>query len=308
MAGHHVDHRRCGPLERDMGDVDAGGGLELLASQVRHAAGAGRCERDLARPLARERHQFLHAGDRQRRMRDEQFRHRHYMGHRCEVDQRLEGHLQLQVLLDDQRTGARQVERMAVGWRAQHELRRDQSVRAGAVVHQHRLAPLLRQRIGERAREEVGRATGRKTDHQPHRARRELLRGGEAGGQGQGHGHGNGQDQGQHRCGPCGQRCGGRARGRCGVACRRACHWRAIQGHAVSSRGGALCRCARCRLPVHLWVFSGQDGTLIALTDPLYPLRSPACIPFFPAPPVRAPFPALQRPPLRPPPSCCRPC
>ncbi len=116
---------------------------------------------------------------------------REQAGHRGEGLDRVETHLRLQVLGDQQRAVA-QHQRVAVGRGARHGVAGDQSGRAGAVVHHHLLAQQFGQARRNQARHRVHAAASGVAHHQADRARGPVLRRGTGG-------HAGGGESGQQR-------------------------------------------------------------------------------------------------------------
>ncbi|MNC89803.1 hypothetical protein D3C83_57940 [compost metagenome] len=71
---------------------------------------------------------------------------------------------------------------MPVGFRLGGDAGADGLARACAVLHHHRMPEALLQVLGDQAREDVGRAGGRRGQDHPHGFRRKVL-GGRGGGE-----------------------------------------------------------------------------------------------------------------------------
>ena len=97
-------------------------------------------------------------------------------GHRHQVLGRVERHLRVQVRIDRHRAARAHEQRVAVGRLLGHEVAGDVAVGAGAVLHHHRLAQRLRQRLRHGARDLVGGAAGREAHDHADRLGREGLR------------------------------------------------------------------------------------------------------------------------------------
>ena len=95
--------------------------------------------------------------------------------HRSEVLYRIIRQLCIQARVDRVRARRRQ-QRVAVGRRIRHELRRKQAAGAGTIVDDHRLLQILAQVFREHAGEDIGAAAGRVTDDEPDGFRRIGLR------------------------------------------------------------------------------------------------------------------------------------
>ncbi|MNT14855.1 hypothetical protein D3C72_1498760 [compost metagenome] len=143
-----------------MQHVGAGRGFEDLARQVRRPAGARTGKRQLARLRPGQRHQFLRGFGRQL---GRHHQHERQFGHLGDRDQAVGviGQLGIQRGIDRLRADIARHQRVAVRPGARRQLQANVAGRAGPVVHQHRLAPELRQALRHQARGNVGAAAGR---------------------------------------------------------------------------------------------------------------------------------------------------
>ena len=181
IAGEQIGHRRRRALVRHMRDVDAREALEQFHREVVGCAVAGRPIVELARLGLRQRDELAHRRRRHRRMGDQQVGPDHKLADRREVAQRVVGHVAPQVRQHRQRTGAGDVQRVAVGHRVRGEFGRDQAAGAAAVVDDELLAELRGHAGRENARDHVRRAAGRRRENDADRLVRVGLRGGRTG-------------------------------------------------------------------------------------------------------------------------------
>jgi hypothetical protein len=159
-----------------MDDVDLGRHLEQLGAQLVEARDPARGEVELAGLRAGKRDQLVYVADRQRRM------HHQHRGDvrderdRREVGDRVEGHARVQELVHRVRAHRAEEERIAVGRRARGRLGPDVAGGAGAILDEHRLAPLLSHLLRDHAPEDVGGAARRPRYDHAHRLRWIRLR------------------------------------------------------------------------------------------------------------------------------------
>jgi hypothetical protein len=115
---------------------------------------------------AGERHQVVHAVDRQRRMHHQHGRDVGHERDRREVRDWVEAHLRVQELVHGVRAHGAEQQGVAVRRRARGRLGADIAGGAAAILDQHRLAPLLAHLLRDHAPEDVGGAAGRpRYDH-----------------------------------------------------------------------------------------------------------------------------------------------
>jgi hypothetical protein len=100
---------------------------------------------------------------------------------RNEIPERIVRRVGAQVRVDGRHAGRREIERVAVRFRFRHVLGSQRPIGAGAVFHQHGLAKLIAQLVGEDPRHEIGGTAGREADDEPDRAGRVALRRRDAG-------------------------------------------------------------------------------------------------------------------------------
>ena len=92
----------------------------------------------------------------------------------CEIPERIVRHLGLQMWEDGQHAGVGDAQRSAIGRGAGNLLGAGGAGSPGPVIHDHGLAKILRQFLGEHARGIVRRSAGGKRHHDAHRFARSL--------------------------------------------------------------------------------------------------------------------------------------
>ena len=169
--------RGAAALERHMGHVGAGQPLEDFACQVVQRAVAGRGVGDLPRFFFGQPNQILqvvHGGI---------LRHHDGVGDpRQQGDGRepgggVVGQLVVGAGADGKRPAGNHHQGVTVGRGLMHHVGGDGAARAAAVIDHHRLPPCGRELRAQDARENVGRAAGRKADNNADRLGRVIGRG-----------------------------------------------------------------------------------------------------------------------------------
>ncbi len=195
-VAQHVLQGRRAALVGHVHGVDLRDVVEQFTRQVGGRARAGGCEIQLARLALGAGHEFAQGLDAGAGRHDQHVGEGHAHGDGGEVLERVVADLH-EVGRDAQRPDGAEQQHGAVG-RALGDLGMGE-VAAGArlVVHDHGLADVLAELLGDHARGDVGRAAGREADHQRHRLLRGEILGargggdeGKTGGQCGGHGHG----------------------------------------------------------------------------------------------------------------------
>ena len=159
-------HARPRALVRHMHDANAGCEIEQLARHVDAGAIAAGSKVQLARLAFRQRHQFLHRFDRQRRMRDQHIGRRSNQRHMRKVPHRVIRHGLHQIGHDGQWAGETEQERVAIGRGLSHDVGADQSGGAGAIINDDLPAEQFGQRRRHHACNDIIRsARRRRRDH-----------------------------------------------------------------------------------------------------------------------------------------------
>ena len=189
---------RSAALVRDVGHLHAGHHLEELAGQVDRRSVARRCEVELAGICLRIGDELGHRVRGHRRIDDQHVRNARDEDHRREILHVVVRHLGVEAGVDRVRADRSHLERVAVGRGMGDELRADVAARTGSVVDDDLLAPGLGQLLRDVARQDVGRATGRKRDDDADRFHRVRLGGGPRGDEREGCAEGKAAEQGRH--------------------------------------------------------------------------------------------------------------
>ena len=155
----------------------AGVDLEQLAGEMSRAAVAARAERELAGIRLRVGDEFLRRVDGQRRVDDQHVRRDRDERDRREVLHRVVRHLRVKARVHRVRRQRAHQDRVAVGRRLRDEVGADVAARAGPVVDDNALAPVLARLLRDGAADDVERSAGRKGDDELHRPVR-IGRGG----------------------------------------------------------------------------------------------------------------------------------
>ncbi|GAV37031.1 hypothetical protein ROTAS13_04723 [Roseomonas sp. TAS13] len=168
---HQVRMRGGGAAIGHVRHLRLGAGGEHLRRQVHRAAGPG--EADAAFLAPRQFRQLLRGAGGEVGRGDQQQRHAVDHGQRGQVLQRVEGrgverHVDGVVHRDHR-------QRVPVRRRLRHHVRADDPVGPGTVLHHHGLAPLLRQRLRQQPRGDVGGTAGGIGHDHPHGMGREAL-------------------------------------------------------------------------------------------------------------------------------------
>src|SRR6267143_1595895 len=170
-------------LVRHMVHPDAGEHLEQRRGKVLRAAVAGGAEVQLAGAQACIGDQLLHRSGGHRWRHDQQELDARHLANRGEVGERVEGRL-AQVRVDRKDVVGGEQPSVAVGGALCDQIGADILAAAGPVLDHHRLGPDVLQPGGDRARDGVGRAPGRKRHDDPDRALGKALRCSNRGGYG----------------------------------------------------------------------------------------------------------------------------
>jgi hypothetical protein len=152
-----------------MGDFQAELVLHVFHREVLRDAGAGRGIAELALVLLHILDQFGNGLHRQVRIDHQDERRLHVERDRDEVVIGIVGDLLEEREIDRHRGGGRHKERVPVGLRLRHRVRRQHQRSAGAVFHHDRLAQALRQPVGIEPHQHVHAAAGRKRHDDGHR-------------------------------------------------------------------------------------------------------------------------------------------
>ena len=155
----------------------AGAQLQQLAGQVRLGADAGRGVVVLVRLGLGLGDQVGDRGDAGVRLHEQHVRRVHQLRDRREVLDRIVGQVLEQAGIHRDR-GRGEQQRMAVRIGARHQRHAGVAAAAGAIVDDHALAERLRQRLGQDARDDVGRPAGRERHDQRDGAGRIVRLGG----------------------------------------------------------------------------------------------------------------------------------
>ena len=156
-------------------EVDARALLQHLHGELVLAAVAARCVVQRRIGLARVLDEFREGLHRQRRIDREHELVGDQARDRREVPHRIDRHALVQVRIDrDQAVGAEN-QRVAIGGRGGDHLGSGVAVRAGAVLHHHRLAERFRELLPDDPRRDIRRAARRNGDDDAHGARRVGL-------------------------------------------------------------------------------------------------------------------------------------
>ncbi|XQU67537.1 hypothetical protein OJJOAM_000268 [Cupriavidus sp. H18C1] len=158
-----------------MGRHRAGAGLEHLDVQLAHAADAAAAVIQLAGVLLRIGDELREGAHRQARMHDQRIGLAAQDRNVLEVLDRVIADARLRQRIGQMAALRRHHQRVAVGFAARDDLRRDRTARAGTVVDDHRHAKNARQRLGILARHDVHRSAGREGDHQRDGTRRPVF-------------------------------------------------------------------------------------------------------------------------------------
>ena len=169
VAGDEIVHGLRGAAIGHVRELRAGDAREQFAGEMRRGADALRAEIDLARIGLGIGDQLGHGVRRKFRPHHQRVRDR---GH---DRQRLErGRIEVELLVNDhvgrQRRRLRRQQRVAVGLGLGHRLGAEIAAGAGPVLHHERLAPHLRQPVGDHAGDDVDAAAGRSGDDDLDRA------------------------------------------------------------------------------------------------------------------------------------------
>ena len=160
LAGEESHGRGSAALIRHVNELDAGARLQHFHGEVVLAAVADRrvCKRRVGAPRVFQ--EFLQALRRNRRADSEHHLGRYQRGDGHEVLQGIERQVRVKMRADDDLAVLAEEQRVPVGRGFCGELAREVSVRARAVLHDHRLAERLAEPGGEHPRDRVGRAAG----------------------------------------------------------------------------------------------------------------------------------------------------
>ncbi len=139
---------------------------ELHRRQVLRGADAAGAVVELARVGARHLDQVLRRLGRRRGRHDEDVGHVRDVDDGCEILDRVEAQLRVEMDVDRVRADRTHQQVVAVGLHARRELGADVAAGAAAVVDDDRLAQLLRDRLGDHARGGVDAAARRPGHHQ----------------------------------------------------------------------------------------------------------------------------------------------
>ena len=174
MPPQQALYLRCRAFEPDMRHIQPEPLVQLVAEEVRQRAGAERGVGHFARIRLDPGREFGQRLRRHARVGHQHHRRFAALDHAGEV-----GGFPAQIGIGagvdlDLRLGG-DPQRIAVGRRLGHPLRRDVAVRSGAVDHDHRLAQQARHRFGHRARIYVRRAARLAADDETDRLRRPGL-------------------------------------------------------------------------------------------------------------------------------------
>src|SRR5262245_42024508 len=166
MTGDDVLQGRSGALVRHVDDLDLGLCLEQLAGEVRRSPVAAGREVQLARIRASERDQRGERMNRQRWMNHQHVGLRGDQADRSKIPFGIIVDLLVQAGIGGEDAVVRKQQRVAVGWRAGDELRRDIAAGAGPVVDDQWLTENLLHLPGEHACQDVARPAWSKGEGQ----------------------------------------------------------------------------------------------------------------------------------------------
>ena len=168
MPAHQLDQRRRAAFVRNMDDVDARRGLELLARKVPDTADARCAVAPAAGLLFHQLDQRLQIGRGRVGRRQDHGPAAADHADRGEVGQRVVRRL-AHVGHDRHRPRIGDVKRVAIGRRLGHQFGRNHAAGAGLVIHHDRLAQDLAQALGDRTDQVVGAAARWIADHHAER-------------------------------------------------------------------------------------------------------------------------------------------
>ncbi len=169
LAAYHVGDRLARALVRDVDELDACGRHQHFARQVLGAAGSGRGETERARLRLGEGDELLNVPGGHARIRHDDQGRDGDQGDRSEIAFGVVADFAEQVLVHSDFRWCRHQEHGAIGGGSGHRLGAYHAARAGAIVHDHRLAPSVGEPLADCARDDVGAAAGRVGHDDPDR-------------------------------------------------------------------------------------------------------------------------------------------
>jgi len=140
------------------------------------SAAAGDADGDGARLFAGEFGQFARGGGLHVGVHYQHRRVDRGFAYGCEILERIVGQVAAERRIDGDGADGREEQRVAVGIGLRHVLRGDGAVRARLVFNGNGFAEQARHPLGDEAGGDVGGATRREGNDQPHRTRRVILR------------------------------------------------------------------------------------------------------------------------------------
>jgi hypothetical protein len=163
-------HRLARAAIGHMQDVDARAHLQQLAREMGGGAGAGGAEAEMRRPRLRLRHEILEVAHRPVGPREQRHRRLGHQRHRHQVAERIIAGVTLQRRQDCDGGGG---EQDGVAIPGLHDmLDAERAAGAGPRFHDHALAELSREVVGNEARRHLHRAAGGEGHDEAHRAAR----------------------------------------------------------------------------------------------------------------------------------------
>ena len=141
---------------------------------MRCAADTGRSHRQRAGLGFGQRNEILHTAHRQRRMRHQHIGRIRHQRDRCKIAQRVVRHFGKDTGIDRHRR-RRNHQCVAIGRGLRRQLRAQHATRAGAILHNHRLAHLIREFLREKSPHNIAAAAGRAGHDHAQRFLREGL-------------------------------------------------------------------------------------------------------------------------------------
>ncbi len=155
--------------------VELGGVLEQLCIELAHAARPGAAEVELAGVGLHMRNEFLERLRRHGRVDHQHVGRARQLRDGCEVLDRVVAHVGLGERVGQVRALRGHHQRVAIGLGTRHLGAGDGAARTGPVVHHHRSAQRLGQRLGIEPSDQIDRAARGERHHQRDRPRRKRL-------------------------------------------------------------------------------------------------------------------------------------
>ncbi len=165
LATDEVRHRRGAAAIRNVHHEYACRGLEHFHAQMRGRATAKGSVVVLARMALGQGNELGQGLCRHRRVHHHHIRHHRHLRDRLEVLDRVVRHLRVERHIDRMRTGDAHDQGISVRCGFGHHVRADIATGAGAVLHHHRLLPVLAHLVGNGTCRNVGGTTGGKWHH-----------------------------------------------------------------------------------------------------------------------------------------------